>query len=98
MRLFDFDGTRRYYEVDEEDIKYILVAIVSGGEVIKIYYKDGNIETIDACREPTILSLFDDFYLVEMKDLKKFIQAETNTIDAEARKEEFERLCKKKSS
>ena len=97
MRLFDFDGTRRYFEVDEKDIKYIIVAIVSDSEVVKIYYKCGNIETIETCKESTILSLFDDFYLVEKKDLRKFIQAETNTVDAWTRKEEFERLCAKTS-
>lgn len=97
MKLFDFDGTRKEFEIKEDEIKYMLVAIVSGAEIVEIYYKDGSVELIDVSKESRLVSLFDTFYLVEKKNLNKFIKAEVDSIDAETRKKEFERLCAKTS-
>lgn len=97
IKLINYDGTRTTINTCEKEIKYLLVVIVTGDEVVYTYYKDGTKEEYDSNIDGNrSINFFDDVYIVEKKDIKKFISAEINAIDAYARKEEFE-LCKKVS-
>ena len=77
--IYDYDNKPHEVELKDDAIKYIMVTVISGDEVIEVYYKDGSCEKFDSSNNRQI-DYFDGVYLVSEEDIKKWLNFEFSGI------------------
>ena len=65
--LFDFDGNKTKTGVDLDDLSEILridIRVISGDEMARITYKNGEVNTFDGTTEPRMMDFDDGEYCI----------------------------------
>lgn len=74
FNIYDYDNQPKEIDTGNKEIKIICVTVISGDEIITIYYTDGSSESYDSS-ENRHIDYFDDSYMVFQKDLSKWIKS-----------------------
>lgn len=74
--LFDFDNKETKTGVDLDDLSEILridIRIISGDEIARIAYKNGEVKVFDGTTEPRIMDFDDGEYCIYQTGVKNDI-------------------------
>ena len=77
INIFSYSGHKYHIETPRDDIDFIVVNIISGDEVLSIYYKDRSYETYDAVNfalesDQRLLGFHDGSYVVFQDQIDKW--------------------------
>lgn len=78
FNIYDYNNQPKEIDTGDKEINLIDVKVISGDEVITIYYTNGTFESYDNS-EDRCISYFDDSYIVFKKDLSKWIKSANDT-------------------
>lgn len=70
LNIYGFDNTKFNYEIDFEKVKYLIVSVISGDEIVDVYFNTGEKSTFDPMFSKRICDSFDGTYLVEKDAIK----------------------------
>lgn len=93
MKIKIYDYANRETEINtKEDIEKIEVIVISGDEIIKIFFLDGTFEKFDSSKS-RIINYFDGEYTIETEKIDKWINFNFNSenIKSYQRLEYFEK-------
>lgn len=78
FNIYDYDNKPKEIDTGNKEINFINVIILTGDEVITIYYSDGTFENYDSS-EDRITDYFDDSYVVSKENLSKWLESANDT-------------------
>lgn len=78
FNIYDYNNQPKEIDTGNKEIDIINVTVISGDEVITIYYTDGTSESFDSSEDRRI-NYFDDSYIIFQKDLSKWIKSANDT-------------------
>lgn len=78
FNIYDYDNQAKEIDTGNKEINFINVIILSGDEVITIYYSDGTFENYDSS-ENRLTNYFDGSYVVSKENLAKWLESGNDT-------------------
>lgn len=78
FNIYDYDNQPKEIDTGNKEINFINVIILTGDEVITIYYSDGTFENYDSSKD-RITDYFDDSYVVSKENLAKWLESANDT-------------------
>lgn len=79
--LVDYKGDRYNYQIENfEEVVSIEVTVLSGDEIVKIKYKNGNTATFD-CGVGRLIGVFDCYYTVPKEEIDNWSNREGDAYD-----------------
>lgn len=78
---YDYDDKKVYITLNNghtiDDIRFIIVTILSGDEVLDIHYNDYEYQHVD-CGTNRIRDYYDGSYIVESTDIPKWLERKSS--------------------
>ena len=77
IKIYDYANEETEITLPDKEIKQIRVEVITGDEIVTIFFKDGTLSTFDSS-DARCMDFYDGSYTVEGEQIKKWIDFETD--------------------